>query len=89
MPSRCADLLHEREIDVGLIPSIEYLRGPARQRYRIVPNVAIASRGPVASVALYTRRPVSAWDGRRFDEAAGDFRALGSLQLSSCFPPLP
>ena len=42
-------------IDVGLIPSIEYLRGDA---YRIVPDLAIASRGPVASVALYTTRPM-------------------------------
>jgi chorismate dehydratase len=55
VPSRCAELLHEHEIDVGLIPSIEYLRGP---EYRIVPGVAIASRGAVRSVALYTTRPI-------------------------------
>ena len=53
VPSECARLLHERDIDVGLIPSIEYLRGP--MEYCIVPGAAIASRGPVASVALYTR----------------------------------
>src|SRR5205823_376000 len=34
---------------------IEYLRGD----YRIVPGLAIASRGPVASVALFTTRPMS------------------------------
>ena len=57
MPSQCARLLHEGAIDAGLIPSIEYLRGPAaRGRYSIVPGVAIASHGPVASVALYTTR---------------------------------
>jgi chorismate dehydratase len=54
VPSRCADLLHAGEIDLGLIPSIEYLRGPVP--HAIVPGLAIASRGPVASVALYTRR---------------------------------
>ncbi len=54
VPSRCADLLHAGDIDLGLIPSIEYLRGPVP--YAIVPGLAIASRGPVASVALYTRR---------------------------------
>jgi len=53
LPSRCAALLHERRIDLGLIPSIEYLRGAAP--YRIVPGAAIASKGPVASVAIYTR----------------------------------
>ena len=60
VPSVCANLLHEGGIDVGLIPSIEYLRGPADGGpYRIVPDLAIASRGEVASVSLYTRRPIS------------------------------
>ena len=54
VPSECARLLHARETDVGLIPSIEYLRGPAP--YAIVPGPAVTSRGPVASVAIYTRR---------------------------------
>ncbi len=53
VPSRCAELLHGHQIDVGLIPSIEYLRGP--RSYAIVPGPAVTSRGPVASVALYTR----------------------------------
>jgi chorismate dehydratase len=56
VPSLCARLLHAGEIDVGLIPSIEYLRGGP---YRIVPHLAIASRGPVASVAIYTTRPMA------------------------------
>ena len=54
IPSECARLLHARQTDVGLIPSIEYLRGPAP--YSIVPGPAVTSRGPVASVAIYTRR---------------------------------
>jgi chorismate dehydratase len=54
VPSRCAELLHAGEIDLGLIPSIEYLRGA--QPYTIVRSVAVASCGPVASVALYTRK---------------------------------
>src|SRR4051794_11751393 len=63
LPARCAELLHGGAIDVGLIPSIEYLRGPLApgsdgRRYAIVPDLAIASRGPVASVALYTSRPI-------------------------------
>lgn len=54
IPSECARLLHTHGIDVGLIPSIEYLRGPAP--YAIVPGPVVASRGPVASVAIFTRR---------------------------------
>ena len=53
IPSECARLLHAHTIDVGLIPSIEYLRGP--QPYAFVPGPAVTSRGPVASVAIYTR----------------------------------
>src|SRR5512134_3579848 len=55
VPSKCAALLHEGSIDVGMIPSIEYLRGPG---YLIVPGLAIASNGPVASVALFSTTPV-------------------------------
>ena len=54
LPSRCASLLHAEEIDVGLIPSIEYLSGD----YAIVPGVGVVSEGDVASVALFTRGPV-------------------------------
>jgi chorismate dehydratase len=56
VPSRCAELLHTGRIDLGLVPSIEYLRGA--EPYWIVPGPAIASRGPVASVSLYTTKPI-------------------------------
>ena len=57
VPSKCAALLHEGSIDVGMIPSIEYLRG--HDDYCIVPDLAIVSEGPVASVALFSSRPPS------------------------------
>ena len=68
VPSKCAALLHDRRIDVGMIPSIEYLRSPAASAavpgatvedgYWIIPDLAIASRGPVASVVLFAKRPM-------------------------------
>jgi chorismate dehydratase len=57
-PSKCASLLHENAIDLGMIPSIEYLRG--HEAYRLVPDLAITSDGPVASVALFCRTPLEA-----------------------------
>jgi len=57
VPSKCASLLHDKSVDLGLIPSIEYLR---HADYRIVPDIAITSTGPVASVALFTDRPAMA-----------------------------
>jgi chorismate dehydratase len=58
VPSKCAELLHEGAIDLGLIPSIEYNHPITRTEYAIVPDLAIASSGPVASVAIYSRRPI-------------------------------
>ena len=55
VPSECARLLHAADVDLGLIPSIEYLQGG---EYSIVPDLAIASRGAVASVAIFTTRPI-------------------------------
>jgi chorismate dehydratase len=51
VPSRVAELLHAGQVDLGLIPSIEYAAGD----YAIVPGVAIGSRGPVRSVNLFSR----------------------------------
>jgi len=55
VPSVCADLLQRGEIDLGMVPSIAYLDRPGD---RIVPGLCIGSDGPVASVALFTRKPV-------------------------------
>ena len=40
-------------VDLGLIPSIEYVG----HDYRIVPGISIASDGPVASVAIFSKVP--------------------------------
>src|SRR5438445_1350319 len=54
LPSRLADRLAEGKLDVALIPAIEYFRG---EDYEIVPNIAIATRGPALSVTLFSRVP--------------------------------
>src|ERR1043166_593493 len=46
VPAVCARLLYDGEVDLGLVPSIEYLR---TNDYRFVPGVGIGSRGPGAS----------------------------------------
>jgi chorismate dehydratase len=55
VPAKCAELLHEGRVDLGLIPAIEYLRGS----YAIVPDISIASDGDVATVAVFTRTPIA------------------------------
>jgi chorismate dehydratase len=54
VPSRVAQMLHAGEIDLGMIPSIEYAAGD----YAIVPGIAIGSRGAVRSVLLFHNGPL-------------------------------
>ena len=54
LPSTCAGRLHAGAVDLGLIPAIEYLNGD----YRLVPDMAIGSDGPILSVAVFTTRPI-------------------------------
>jgi chorismate dehydratase len=54
VPSLLADRLREGSLDVALIPVIEYFRAGT---YSIVPDISIASRGPVLSVTLFSRTP--------------------------------
>jgi chorismate dehydratase len=87
IPSECATLLHAHAIDVGLIPSIEYLRGPVP--YRIVPGPAVTSRGPVASVAIYTRLDLKDIRSIAMDTSSRTSVALASVLLKRVFGVTP
>ena len=70
VPSRLADMLAAGELDVALVPAIEYFRSGS---YSIVPDVSIATRGPVLSVTLFSRRrgtASAAWHRRRIAPGA-------------------
>jgi chorismate dehydratase len=85
LPSRCADLLHAGETDLGLIPSIEYLRAPRPSGYVIVPDLAIGSRGPVASVAIYTTRDMRDVRSIALDTSSRTSVALTRVMCSRVF----
>lgn len=55
LPSRLADRLHEDQVDVGMIPIIEYLRGVGGD---IVPGICIGAEGAVDSVKVFSRVPL-------------------------------
>jgi len=73
IPARCAARLHSRSVDLGLIPSIEYLQNPD---YRIVPNLGVVSEGEVASVALFTTRPATSLRSIAVDSSSRTASAL-------------
>ena len=92
LPSRLADQLAAGEIDVGLIPVVEYFRG---RNYSFIPSVAIASRGPVLSVTLFSRVPWPEIRSVALDEGSRTSSALTQILLRKrygvhpIFQPLP
>ena len=59
VPSLLAIELNNSELDIGLIPIIEYFRANATGAgYRILPNIAVGSRGSVLSIQLFSRVPI-------------------------------
>ena len=87
IPAECARLLHAGAIDVGLIPSIEYLRGP--QPYALVPGAAVTSHGPVASVAIYTRVEPRDIRSIAMDRSSRTSVALATVMLHRVFGAAP
>src|SRR5947209_20421213 len=55
IPSRCAEMLAEGSADVGIIPVAAYASIPG---LRILPDVAIASKGAVRSILLVSEVPL-------------------------------
>ncbi len=55
VPSALADGLRRRELDVALVPVVEYF---ADDRYEIVPGMCISSYGAVDSIRLFVRSSV-------------------------------
>lgn len=53
IPSLCAKKLLDKEVDLALIPSIEYSRIRRKRFLNIVPDIAVASHHEVNSVELF------------------------------------
>ena len=55
LPSGCAEMLRTGSADIGIVPVVAYTQIPD---LKIVPNVAIASQGPVRSILLVSKVPI-------------------------------
>lgn len=78
LPSRLADRMAAGELDVGLIPAVEYLRAGD---YSLIPGIAIATRGPVLSVTLFSRVPWADITSLALDEGSRTSAALAQVIL--------
>lgn len=81
-PSHLADDLTAGHLDVALIPSIEYFRGPC---YQITSDACVAAHGPVLSVKLYSRVPWGQVRTLALDEGSRTSSTLARILLSERF----
>lgn len=73
-PAALADRLKSGDLDLAMIPSVEYFK--LADNYRLVQNVCIASRGQVGTVLLLAKQPLS-----EISSIAADFRSRTSVAL--------
>lgn len=78
LPSRLADRLARAELDVALIPSIEFFQDPS---YTIISDACIGCRGPVLSVKLFFRKPPAEVRSLALDEGSRTSAALAKILL--------
>lgn len=86
LPSRLADRLATNDLDVALIPSIEYFQDPS---YSIVSDACIACRGPVWSVKLFSRAPLDTIETLALDEGSRTSASLLRILLWERFGVRP
>lgn len=73
-PSRIANMLLEDRIDVGLVPVAVI---PRMKTHYINTNYCIGSNGPVASVCLFSERPIE-----QIERVLLDYQSRTSVQLA-------
>jgi chorismate dehydratase len=85
-PAECAALLAAGNVDIGLIPSIEYQRIAGT---RIIPGPAITSRHRAASVLLLSRRPLAQVRSVAYDGGSRTSVALTRVILNGFYKNKP
>ena len=78
LPSRLAVDLAAGKLEVALIPVIEYFRADG---YTLIPNIAIASRGAVLSVTVFSRVPWPKIRAIALDEGSRTSATLARILL--------
>lgn len=82
VPSACARALREGTADIGIIPAFTYATIPDLV---IVPEVAIAARGPVRSILLISKLPLEQVKTVAADTSSRTSVALANLMLQKWF----
>jgi chorismate dehydratase len=84
-PASLAERLRVGELDLAMIPSIEYLKDPGQ--YRLLPGIAVASRGPVDTVLFASRLPLKEVQSVALDVRSRTSAALLQVLFREAFSP--
>ena len=85
-PAAIADMLRRGALEVGLIPSIEYLRNPD---YEMMPEVAVTSNGSLMSVNLICLKPPALMETVALDTSSPGAVALCRIILRKMYSVNP
>ena len=83
-PAALAGRLRAGELDLAMIPSIEYLKDS--DQYRLLPGVSIASRGPVDTVLFVSHKPLKEVQSVALDTRSRTSAALLRVLFGDILP---
>jgi chorismate dehydratase len=86
VPSRCADALREGTADIGIVPVAAYASIPDLV---VVPDVAIAAKGPVRSILLVSKVPLERTRTLAADTSSRTSVALAQVLYHLWFGRIP
>ncbi|HWR35536.1 MAG TPA: menaquinone biosynthesis protein [Clostridia bacterium] len=82
VPSACARALQEGSADIGIVPVITYAQIPDLV---IIPDIAIAAKGPVRSILLISKVPIEQITTVAIDTSSRTSVALTQVLLTNWF----
>lgn len=82
LPSECADAVRSSDADIGLVPVVALAR---QHDLVVIPGHAIASRGPVRSILLVSKKPMQEITSFAADEGSRTSTILAQILLARQF----
>ena len=79
IPTTLNRLMAEGQLEISVVSAVEYARDASR--YLVLPNLAISCDGPVRSVVLFSRIPISELGGKRVLISRSSMTSVALLEL--------
>ncbi len=79
VPSALNTMLREGKLDISPSSSVEYLRH--KKHYRILPRLSISSSGPISSILLFSKFPLTELDGETIAVSSDSETSVALLKI--------